>query len=81
MDEPCSALDPASTARIEELMTELRDRYSILIVTHNMQQAARVSDHTAFMFQGEMVEYSTTKQIFNSPKQRLTEDYIMGRFG
>ena len=81
MDEPCSALDPASTARIEELMTDLRDRYSILIVTHNMQQAARVSDHTAFMFQGEMVEYSTTKQIFNAPKQRLTEDYIMGRFG
>jgi phosphate transport system ATP-binding protein len=81
MDEPCSALDPASTARIEELIVELRQRYSILIVTHNMQQAARVSDHTAFMFQGEMVEYSTTKQIFNSPKQRLTEDYIMGRFG
>jgi len=81
MDEPCSALDPASTARIEELIKELRDRYSILIVTHNMQQAARVSDHTAFMFQGEIVEYATTKQIFNAPKQRLTEDYIMGRFG
>jgi len=81
MDEPCSALDPASTARIEELMKELRERYSILIVTHNMQQAARVSDHTAFMFQGEMVEYAVTKQIFNNPKQKLTEDYIMGRFG
>jgi len=81
MDEPCSALDPASTARIEELMKELRDRYSILIVTHNMQQAARVSDHTAFMLQGEIVEYAPTKQIFNAPKQRLTEDYIMGRFG
>lgn len=81
MDEPCSALDPASTSRIEDLIGELRDRYSILIVTHNMQQAARVSDHTAFMFQGEMVEYAATKQIFNAPKQRLTEDYIMGRFG
>ncbi len=81
MDEPCSALDPASTARIEDLMTDLRDRYTILIVTHNMQQAARVSENTAFMFQGEMVEYSNTKQIFNAPKQRLTEDYIMGRFG
>jgi phosphate transport system ATP-binding protein len=81
MDEPCSALDPASTARIEELIVELRQRYSILIVTHNMQQAARVSDHTAFMYQGEMVEYAATKQIFNAPKQRLTEDYIMGRFG
>jgi phosphate transport system ATP-binding protein len=62
-------------------MKELRDRYSILIVTHNMQQAARVSDHTAFMLQGEIVEYAPTKQIFNAPKQRLTEDYIMGRFG
>jgi phosphate transport system ATP-binding protein len=81
MDEPCSALDPASTARIEELIKELSERYSILIVTHNMQQAARVSDHTAFMFQGEMVEYAATKQIFNTPKQKLTEDYIMGRFG
>jgi phosphate transport system ATP-binding protein len=81
MDEPCSALDPASTARIEELIKELSERYSILIVTHNMQQAARISDHTAFMFQGEMVEYASTKQIFNTPKQKLTEDYIMGRFG
>ncbi len=81
MDEPCSALDPASTARIEELIKELSERYSILIVTHNMQQAARISDHTAFMFQGEMVEYAATKQIFNTPKQKLTEDYIMGRFG
>jgi phosphate transport system ATP-binding protein len=81
MDEPCSALDPASTARIEELIKELSERYSILIVTHNMQQAARISDHTAFMFQGELVEYAATKQIFNTPKQKLTEDYIMGRFG
>jgi phosphate transport system ATP-binding protein len=81
MDEPCSALDPASTARIEDLISELRERYTILIVTHNMQQAARVSEHTAFMFQGELVEYSSTRQIFNAPKQKLTEDYIMGRFG
>jgi phosphate transport system ATP-binding protein len=81
MDEPCSALDPASTARIEELIKELRERYSILIVTHNMQQAARVSDQTAFMYQGELVEHAVTKQIFNNPKQKLTEDYIMGRFG
>jgi phosphate transport system ATP-binding protein len=81
MDEPCSALDPASTARIEELISELRERYTILIVTHNMQQAARVSDHTAFMYHGELVEYDVTKQIFNSPKNKLTEDYIMGRFG
>ena len=81
MDEPCSALDPASTARIEELIKELRERYSILIVTHNMQQAARVSDQTAFMYQGEMVEHAVTRQIFNNPKQKLTEDYIMGRFG
>lgn len=81
MDEPCSALDPASTARIEELISELQQNYSILIVTHNMQQAARVSQHTAFMYQGNLVEYGATKQIFNSPKQKLTEDYIMGRFG
>jgi phosphate transport system ATP-binding protein len=81
MDEPCSALDPASTARIEELIKELREKYSILIVTHNMQQAARVSDQTAFMYQGELVEHAITRQIFNNPKQKLTEDYIMGRFG
>ena len=81
MDEPCSALDPASTARIEELIKELKESYSILIVTHNMQQAARVSENTAFMYQGEVVEYGATRQIFNNPKQKLTEDYIMGRFG
>jgi phosphate transport system ATP-binding protein len=81
MDEPCSALDPASTARIEDLIGELRERYTILIVTHNMQQAARVSEQTAFMFQGELIEHAATKQIFNAPKQKLTEDYIMGRFG
>lgn len=81
MDEPCSALDPASTARIEELIKELKERYTILIVTHNMQQAARVSENTAFMYQGELVEHGSTRQIFNNPKQKLTEDYIMGRFG
>ncbi|MCX6118792.1 MAG: phosphate ABC transporter ATP-binding protein PstB [Proteobacteria bacterium] len=81
MDEPCSALDPASTAKIEELMSELKERYSILIVTHNMQQAARASDHTALMYHGELVEFGSTRQIFNSPKNKVTEDYIMGRFG
>ena len=81
MDEPCSALDPASTARIEDLITELKDRFSMLIVTHNMQQASRISQNTAFMLNGELVEYGTTSQIFNAPAQRLTEDYIMGRFG
>jgi phosphate transport system ATP-binding protein len=81
MDEPCSALDPASTARIEDLITDLKDRYSILIVTHNMQQASRISQNTAFMLTGELIEYGATKQIFNAPTQRLTEDYIMGRFG
>lgn len=81
MDEPCSALDPASTARIEQLITELKEKFTILIVTHNMQQAARVSDETAFMFQGDLVEYGPTKLLFNKPKERLTEDYIMGRFG
>ena len=81
MDDPCSALDPASTARIEDLITELKDRFSMLIVTHNMQQASRISQNTAFMLNGELVEYGTTSQIFNAPAQRLTEDYIMGRFG
>lgn len=81
MDEPCSALDPASTAKIEDLMSELKKRYSILIVTHNMQQAARASDNTALMYQGEMIELGVTRQIFNTPKNKITEDYIMGRFG
>lgn len=81
MDEPCSALDPASTSKIEDLMADLKSRYSILIVTHNMQQAARVSDHTALMFQGELIEHGQTRQIFNAPRQKITEDYIMGRFG
>ncbi|MGB0766965.1 MAG: phosphate ABC transporter ATP-binding protein PstB [Phycisphaeraceae bacterium] len=81
MDEPCSALDPKSTAAIEELIAELREQYTIVIVTHNMQQAARVSDATAFMFQGNLVEYGATEQIFSAPREKQTEDYIHGRFG
>jgi phosphate transport system ATP-binding protein len=81
MDEPCSALDPISTARIEELLLELKSAYTIVIVTHNMQQAARCSDMTAFMYTGDLVEYGETKQIFTNPARRETEDYITGRFG
>lgn len=81
MDEPCSALDPQSTARIEELMRELKRNYSIVIVTHNMQQAARVSDETGFMLLGEMIEFSRTEKIFTAPRDRRTEDYITGRYG
>jgi phosphate transport system ATP-binding protein len=81
MDEPCSALDPISTARIEELLLELKASYTIVIVTHNMQQAARTSDLTAFMYQGELIEFGETKQIFTNPGRRETEDYITGRFG
>ncbi len=81
MDEPASALDPTATARIEELVLDLKSRYTIVVVTHNMQQAARVSDHTAFMLQGELVEYGETRALFTSPRHRLTEDYITGRFG
>jgi phosphate transport system ATP-binding protein len=81
LDEPCSALDPISTARIEELIDELKDDYTIAIVTHNMQQAARVSDYTAFMYLGEMVEFGTTSKIFTTPVDRRTQDYITGRFG
>ena len=81
MDEPCSALDPKSTARVEELISELRQDYTIIIVTHNMQQAARVSDHTAFLYEGLLVEYGPTKKIFMKPKNKQTEDYITGRFG
>ncbi len=86
MDEPCSALDPISTMRIEELMLELKKRFTIIIVTHNMQQAARVSDKTGFMLAGaertgELVEYDTTKKIFTNPRDKRTEDYISGRFG
>ena len=81
MDEPCSALDPKSTARIEELIDELRGRYTILMVTHNMHQAARVSDETAFMYQGKLIEHGRTEQVFHQPKEKQTEDYICGRFG
>lgn len=81
MDEPASALDPASTARIEDLIFELKEKYTIIIVTHNMQQAARVSDMTAFFYQGHLVEMGQTQQLFTKPRQKHTEDYITGRFG
>ena len=81
MDEPCSALDPQATARIEELMRELKSNYTIIIVTHNMQQAARVSDETGFMLLGELVEFGKTENIFTKPKDKRTEDYITGRYG
>jgi phosphate transport system ATP-binding protein len=81
MDEPCSAIDPIGTAKVEELIQELKDTFTIAIVTHNMQQAARVSDFTAFFFQGHIVEFGTTQQVFTMPKHRQTEDYITGRFG
>lgn len=80
-DEPCSALDPISTAKVEELIEELAEDYTIAIVTHNMQQAVRVSDYTAFMYLGELVEYGDTEELFNQPKQKKTLDYITGRFG
>jgi phosphate transport system ATP-binding protein len=80
-DEPCSALDPISTAKIEELLDELKDDYTIVMVTHNMQQAARVSDFTAFMYLGELIEFGTTTTMFTSPRDRRTQDYITGRFG
>ena len=81
MDEPTSALDPISTLKIEDLMAELRENYTVVIVTHNMQQAARISDYTAFFLVGEMVEFNTTDEIFARPKDKRTEDYITGRFG
>jgi phosphate transport system ATP-binding protein len=81
LDEPCSALDPMSTAKIEELIDELSNEYTIVIVTHNMQQASRVSDFTAFMFLGELVEFGTTEKLFTSPTNKRTEEYITGRFG
>jgi len=81
LDEPCSALDPISSARIEELLLELRESYTIVIVTHNMQQAARASDYTAFLYNGELIEFGDTNQIFTNPTRRETEDYITGRFG
>jgi phosphate transport system ATP-binding protein len=81
MDEPCSALDPIATAHIEDLIHQLKERYTIVIVTHNMQQAARVSDRTAFFLTGELIEYTLTSQLFTAPGDRRTEDYITGRFG
>jgi phosphate transport system ATP-binding protein len=81
MDEPTSALDPRATARIEDLIAELRGRYTIIIVTHNMQQAARVSDYTAFLYEGALIEFGPTRQLFTTPTVRQTEDYITGRFG
>ena len=81
MDEPTSALDPISTSRIEELTMELKERYTIVIVTHNMQQAVRISDRTAFFLLGELVEYGATEQVFSAPTEKRTEDYITGRFG
>jgi len=81
MDEPCSALDPIATAKVEELIRQLKTRYTIVIVTHNMQQAGRVSDQTAFFYLGRLIEYSDTRKMFSNPAQRQTEDYITGRFG
>jgi len=81
MDEPASALDPLSTAKIEELIVQLKENYTIVIVTHNMQQAARISDNTAFFYLGELIEYDKTKKIFTNPDKKQTEDYITGRFG
>ncbi len=81
LDEPCSALDPISTGKIEELIAELKSDYTVAIVTHNMQQAARCSDYTAYMYLGDLVEFGETEQLFFKPKRKETEDYITGRFG
>jgi phosphate transport system ATP-binding protein len=81
MDEPCSALDPISTAKIEELILELKTQFTIVIVTHNMQQAARVSEYTAFFYMGHLIEYDKTRKIFTNPSKKETEDYVTGRFG
>ncbi len=81
MDEPCSALDPIATAKIEELVLELKKKYTVIMVTHNMQQAARISDYTGFMLMGELVEFGDSSRLFTMPKEKLTEDYITGRFG
>ena len=81
MDEPASALDPTATLKVEELMQELKKKYTIIIVTHNMQQAARISDFTAFFMLGELVEYNITSIMFTNPGKKITEDYITGRFG
>jgi phosphate transport system ATP-binding protein len=81
MDEPTSALDPISTSKIEELAMQLKEKYTIIIVTHNMQQAVRISDQTAFFLMGELVEYGNTEKLFSQPSDKRTEDYITGRFG
>ena len=81
LDEPCSALDPISTLRIEELLRVLKQEYTLVIVTHNMQQAARVSDYTGFMYLGKLIEFGDTNQVFTNPKEKLTESYITGHFG
>ena len=81
MDEPTSALDPISTSKIEELVMELKNKYTIIIVTHNMQQAVRISDNTAFFLLGDLIEYGNTEKMFEQPKDKRTEDYITGRFG
>jgi len=81
LDEPCSALDPIATAKIEELMQDLKNQYTLVIVTHNMQQASRVSDYTAFLYLGRLIEYSETERLFLNPAKKQTEDYITGRFG
>lgn len=81
MDEPCSALDPTSTRKIEELIIELKEKYTIIIVTHNMQQAARIADYTAFFMLGDLIEYDSTDKIFTNPSKKITEEYITGRFG
>jgi len=81
MDEPCSAIDPVATSKIEDLIETLRDSYTVVLVTHNMQQAARVSDFTAFFYKGHIVEFGATKKIFTNPENQQTEDYITGRFG
>jgi phosphate transport system ATP-binding protein len=81
LDEPCSALDPISTAKVEELIVELKADYTVVIVTHNMQQAARCSDYTAYMYLGDLIEFGETEQMFFKPKRKETEDYITGRFG
>lgn len=81
MDEPCSALDPFSALKIEELITELKKSYTVVIVTHNMQQAQRLSDYTAFMYIGQLIEFGITKDVFNNPKQNLTKNYVTGHFG
>jgi phosphate transport system ATP-binding protein len=80
MDEPCSALDPIATSRIEDLIHELKRDYTVIIVTHNMQQAARVSDYTAFMYLGKLIEFDETNKIFTAPEKKQTQDYITGRF-